>query len=234
MVSKRTFTIDDVQEFANICAAGDFHLLEGSSITSSARLAPKKWHKDLVKEWQMLLRQQGDCPALCFAVQVLTTFLRRGVDFDKNYANFNRLWGEHRSFLLNDLSSRWLVSTLDTYTKRPRNAQEEAWAFMGAFFMKTIKLYETENLRQEAYPDLRKAPSGPDIDRMREKHGRVMLFDGMQSYNVLHGDMIDKMGKRLLRVESDELCYQICRELWNRAHRQQTIYRRMARAKKEL
>jgi hypothetical protein len=235
MPDERVFTTDDVKEFADICMSGDFDALKGGKIAPDTRYAPKGWSEDVHEEWVMLMRQYGPGPALCFAVCALTPLLRRDIDFDRNFANFNALWESHGDFLLKNLQSRWLISTLDTYIMCPRSPAEQAWAFMGAFFMKTIKLYESENMRRSSYPDLRKPAQGPLPNRMRKRHGRVMLFEGIQTFNVnAPGDMIEKMEKRLMTVESDELCYRICCELWRRAHQKQTIYRRMGQAVSEV
>ncbi|MEM6727807.1 MAG: hypothetical protein AAF618_04845 [Pseudomonadota bacterium] len=230
----RVFTVDDLDTFRDLCLSGQFSALVDAYVEPDQAFAPKKWSADLGEEAVMLLRQFGRAPALCFAVAMLTPYLRRKIDFEANYTHFNTLWAEHEGFLIEHLSARWLISTLDTYLKNPRTPAESAWAFCGAFMLKTIKLYETENLRQPGMPDLLEPPRGEAIDKGRDEVGRVMLFEGIQAYNVTVGDMVEKMERRLLSEGSPELCYKITCELWRRAHRNDTIYKRMADARTEV
>lgn len=226
----RQFGVADLEDLAELCLAGDFSALEGARVMPDTRVAPKAWSKDLTTEWTMLLRQFGSGDAISFAVPMLTPLLRRGIDFDQTYDTFNQLWDEYEYHLLSNLTARWLVSTLDTYILNPRSETERAWAFAGAFFMKTIKVYETELLRLKSYPKLPGETRRIDTRKMRDELGRPMLFEGIQPFNILAGDMIEKMGLRLEAVKSDELCYKITLELWKRAHLRETAYSRIAMA----
>jgi hypothetical protein len=228
------FGVEDLKDVAAICVSGDFKRLEGAYIVPDTRIAPKRWSRDLVEEWTMLLRQYGPTDALCFAVPVLTPYLRRGIEFDKHFTAFNALWERYEDHLIAKLSTRWLLSTLDTYAKSPRSEVEQGWAFAGALFMKTIEVYETELLRVESYPELPGKIVRMDPKKLHADFGRIVLFEDSTPFNIEVGDMIDKMAGRLSEVKSDELCYKITMELWRRAHVRETAYRRIAQARRKI
>ena len=230
---QRVFGVDDLPELLEIYTAGEFERLEGHRVAPDKRHAPKSWNPDMMAEQTMNMRQCGPIDAVAFGSVALTPFMRRLVDFEKNYGNWRTLWANYESLLLKELNTRWLVSSLDTMIKDPKDDVEHAWAFCGAFFAKTMKLYETEELRLEDYPELLDEPRRGDINRMYRVYGQVKIFDGMTPFNLSgSGDMIEKMERRLLGAKSDALSYRITCELWRRAHAKQTVYKRIADALK--
>lgn len=224
----KTYGIEELDTLAEIVQAGDFWKIETAVVKADTGIAPKRWSHDLLEEWTMLLRQFESGTAIAFAVPLLTPLLRRKIDFDTNFAKFHTLWRDYEDRLLTELSTRWLVSCCDTFIKNPRSPEEEAWGFAGAFFMKTIKLYETEELRLKDFPDLDGPIQRIDVETMEQVYGRPMLFDGIQPFNLSgYGDMIEKMGHRLNASGSSQISYKIMRELFDRAHRNETVFRRI-------
>lgn len=235
MTQPRLFGIDDLDALSKIVMAGDFKSIEHDRVEPDTRAAPKSWSKDLSDEWIMLLRQYGAGTAIAFSIPLLTPLIRRKIDYDHHINLFYRLWDEYEDRLLTELTTRWLVSVSDTFFIDPRDTEEEAWAFCGAYFMKTIKLYETEMLRLNDYPNLSDPIRRIDAKAVRSRYGRAMLFDGVQPFHLGgNGDMVDKMIKRLEGAQSKSIAYKVMRELMRRACRQQTVFRRIDRHVKSL
>lgn len=128
-------------------------------------------------------------PQLLFLHTALIIAIRRRIDLQENLLLFYQLWDRHEPFLTQRLDLKWLSSACDTFVDYPRSSSEEAWAFLGALLVKTVKVYETEYR-------LHKSPNGES-----QTFQRQMLFDGLLNYNVGKGDLIDHLERRLGAID---------------------------------
>lgn len=146
--------------------------------------------------------------------------IRRKTDLVANVALFNRMWEEETSFLLANLDSRWLVSACDTIADTSESSKQRSTAIMGALFMNTIKLYETERL----------AVNSGHLLNCNDAVVGERLFDGLSFFNIGRGEMILNMSNRMKRnLQADLFASRIVLELFDRANKHDTVYNRLSK-----
>lgn len=73
------------------------------------------------------------------------SYLRRDTSVTPKARNlFHRIWREYGVFLVNELSSRWLISTLQTFLDHGRNEAQRSIGACGYFYANMMKIYEGE------------------------------------------------------------------------------------------
>jgi hypothetical protein len=73
------------------------------------------------------------------------SYLRRNTSYtNKAQALFHRIWDECGIFLVNELSSRWLISTLQTFLDHGVSEAQRLVGGCGYFYANMIKIYEGE------------------------------------------------------------------------------------------
>lgn len=203
-------------------ARPNFADLAGETMPAvAARVFPRRQKKS-VEDREALLRQEfaGQSALLWYHADTIMR-IRRSLSLTEKLAEFYRMWGEQRAFLLSNLNSRWLVSACDTIIDHDPDATERSLALAGALFTKTIKLYETER----HWTIVERKPLEPD---RAEK--RLDLHDGLFGFGVGYGDMVVNLIRRSRHVaEGSALAGPILLELLRRADRHDTVLRRLAR-----
>ena len=73
------------------------------------------------------------------------SYLRRDTEHtDKAKHLFHRIWEEHGVLLVNEISTRWLISTLQTFLDHGRNEAQRMIGACGYFYGNMMKIYEGE------------------------------------------------------------------------------------------
>ncbi len=153
--------------------------------------------------------------------------IRRNIDKALNFEKLSSLWRHEDAFLLENLSTRWLISVCDTVVDCSENKHDVMVAMSATLFMNTIKLYETERMAQ--------LQSRPEGDMVHPLPSGTALFDGMTGYMEKGGDMVHNLSHRLFQaVETDRWVGKIYLNLFKRAHEYDTVYKRMAEANENL
>lgn len=156
-------------------------------------------------------------PKLHFLHAAAIVHIRRGIRLDEEYALFCRIWLEQESFLLNSLSSRWLISAADTIADCSPDKAERASAMAGALLLNTIKLYETEI----------RAKGGYRLENGYDTSFSPFLDDGMTTFWIGYGDVVINMKRRIEALCSDgTTASRILRELFERANKISSAYSR--------
>jgi len=125
--------------------------------------------------------------ALEFKHCVLTINIRRNHELQKNLDAFFLAWSEEAHFLSKALNIKWLVSACDTFADYCSDDAERATALIGAAMVKTIKLYETEEL----FRFKRLEPAE------RPDYKPTHFFDGLNSFNIGFGDVVFNLKHRI-------------------------------------
>lgn len=178
---------------------------------------------DLPGHLDMIAREFSGRSALELHHAQVIVCLRRGIDVPRMTQRFRELWADEEAFLTRALDSRWLVSACDTIADHSGDRGERQVAVSASLLMATLKLYETERL-------LRDREQGrwtllPD----KLEPGLVPLFDGLSAYRVGGGDMVANLLQRVRAVYGVQtLAARLLAELLRRAHRFDTVFRRMA------
>ncbi|MCR4265861.1 polysaccharide pyruvyl transferase family protein [Nitratireductor sp. ZSWI3] len=176
--------------------------------------------KDLSVHILSIRNEFVGAPELCLYHAILVVLIRRNINLEENVLRFRDLWDREGAFLCERLDSRWLVSACDTIIDHGRDTGERALAMSATLFTNTVKLYETERWATAAAADA--AP-------YREISERVPLHDGLSAFAIGRGDMIKNLEHRLLSfADEDSAAFLILRELFSRAGRFDTVFRRFA------
>ncbi len=73
------------------------------------------------------------------------SYLRRDTEHSEKASYiFHRIWDEYGRFLVNELSTRWLISTLQTFLDHGRNEAQRMIGACGYFYGNMMKIYEGE------------------------------------------------------------------------------------------
>lgn len=159
---------------------------------------------------------------LCYLHAELVVKIRRGIDQATTLERFFLLWEHENEHLTANLNSRWLISALDTFADYGSPVQR-AVALMQVAFFNTIKLAETEHL-------VLGAPPAVDSLAGLASTPPVPLWDGMESYNVVRGDMLRNMLERMQRAtRADLILTRIFETLLERAKASNNLLSRMMR-----
>lgn len=166
-------------------------------------------------------------PELCFTQAQLVILIRRRIALDENLREFSALWEAEAEFLAQHLSSRWLISTCDTFADYGER-ERRAMATMLVILVNMTKLAQTERL---CLKDETLAREKYDFiaERYRRKQP-IELWDSMTAYSPYGGDMPGNMFRRMLALtDADNVMRPIARMLVQRAVEADTLLGRLAR-----
>jgi hypothetical protein len=144
-------------------------------------------HNSPIEEMYNWRRRFVGQSALTFKHCVLIINIRRDRELQRSVDAFFLLWSEEAHFLTKTLDIKWLVSACDTFADYSGDDVERATALIGAAIVKTIKIYETEEL----FRFKRLAPA--EWPEYKATH----LFDGLSSFNIGYGDVVVNLKKRI-------------------------------------
>lgn len=110
--------------------------------------------------------------ALCIA------YLRRRTPHTRHArALFRRIWREHGEFLAQEISTRWLLSTLMTFADHGETYRQRMIGGLGATFGNTAKIYEWE-----------RAASGPVEDILAFRRNYRRPISGIRGFGAVSGE----------------------------------------------
>lgn len=175
---------------------------------------------NLIRHFRKLQPEFADQSRLAHLLAATVVILRRDPECREAAELFHEITIDHSLQLASEMKLRWLVSVTDTFADLGRNQGQRAMGIAGSLLANTLKLSETER-RLYAVP----RPWPPQ----RRLAGGGALFDGMITYWVEKGEMITLMTERLERVcAEDPQAGPFTREILRRAHRHNTVYKRLS------
>ncbi|MEM9394434.1 MAG: hypothetical protein AAGA38_11285 [Pseudomonadota bacterium] len=176
--------------------------------------------EDLIQHFKKLQPEFADASRLAHLLAATIVVLRRAPDCAEALQLFQRILSDHSAAIAPQLKLRWLASVCDTLADHGVDQGQRALGLAGSLLANTLKLSESE---RRIY-----GPNRPWPPKVRWSSGGP-LFDGMITYWVEKGEMIAHMRDRLQRVASqDPSVGPIVVEVMERAHRNNTVYRRFA------
>lgn len=105
---------------------------------------PKSRQK-LGDQCQRLQEHFSEQPELLFWNALSMSYLRRRTKYSSKAQDvFFKIWDEQGSWLAGELSPRWLVSSLQTFSDYGRTAAEQKCGAIGFMYGNFVKVYETE------------------------------------------------------------------------------------------
>ena len=154
------------------------------------------------------------------------SYLRRDTDHtEKAKYLFHRIWAECGILLVNELTTRWLISTLQTFLDHGQNEAQRMIGASGYFYANMMKIYEgeraIEGLEQDAnYSDLE--PQTPN------------KFSGLDRYSVGGTDLLLNTNALALNLAMrDDVAGLVLQELLLRVKSSANVFTRMDRTRKE-
>ncbi|WJY20246.1 hypothetical protein QTA57_10150 [Fontisubflavum oceani] len=129
---------------------------------------------------------------LAFLNALVISYLRRDTPHtEKARALFQRIWTEAGEQLRYELSTRWLISTLQTFLDHGDNEAQKIVGAAGFFYANMIKIYEGERALEGRAPDETYGSHEPTTKNM---------FRGLDRYTVGGTDLLLNTNAKLLEL----------------------------------
>ncbi len=156
----------------------------------------------------------------------LVVRIRRRVGLERDLAAFFALWEAERAFLADALSSRWLVSALDTFVDHGTPMQS-ALALPAVGMIALLKLGETERV---VLVDATLSEASVEALHRYRQTGFVYLWDGMTAYAMNGGNVFRNFVSRYLaKLQPEPVLHAIVAALIDRAREGDTLLSRLER-----
>lgn len=129
---------------------------------------------------------------LAFLNALVISYLRRDTPHtEKARTLFQRIWKEAGEQLRYELSTRWLISTLQTFLDHGDNEAQKIVGAAGFFYANMIKIYEGERALEGRAPDETYGSNEPTTKNM---------FRGLDRYTVGGTDLLLNTNAKLLEL----------------------------------
>lgn len=154
------------------------------------------------------------------------SYLRRDTYYtDKAQHLFHRIWREQGPLLVNELTTRWLISTLQTFLDHGENEAQRMIGASGHFYANMMKIYEGERAiegREQNAVYENTCPKTPN------------KFNGLDRYNVGGTDLLLNTNALALDLAMrDDVAGLILFELLLRVKASANVFTRMDITRKE-
>jgi hypothetical protein len=154
------------------------------------------------------------------------SYLRRDTYYtDKARHLFHRIWREQGSLLVNELTTRWLISTLQTFLDHGENEAQRVIGASGHFYANMMKIYEGE-----------RSIEGREQNAIYEKASSQTpnKFNGLDRYNVGGTDLLLNTNALALDLAMrDDVAGLVLFELLLRVKASANVFTRMDMTRKE-
>ena len=154
----------------------------------------------------------------------LNVFLRRSINCKDTFKKLTDLWENESDFLIQNLNTRWLISTADSFIDHDANPLSRAFAFSAVCLVNSCKLCETERFASNS------ESTEYDPNKLEQlKKERIPIFDGLSAFTIGTCDTLRNMRWRLDALEEPMPSYLILREIFDRINNFETVYSRMSK-----
>lgn len=196
----------------------DLHRLLNMRLPLEATL-PNAPRSDMKNQAEILKYHLRGKSELNYLNALSISYLRRDTPFTaKARTIFHRIWREHGAALINELSTRWLISTLQTFLDHGQNENQRQIGSSGYFYANMIKIYEGERAIERREQDATYEFSEPQTPNR---------FRGMDRYNVGGTDLLLNTNALLLEIaDRDEIAGIVLRELLLRVKHSANVFTR--------
>ena len=122
----------------------DLHKLAFEYLPKEAEL-PDGPRSNMQNQYSILEYHLRGKSRLAHLNAMVISYLRRDTPFtEKARTLFHKIWREQGILLLNELSTRWLISTLQTFLDHGENEYQRKIGATGYFYGNVMKIYEGE------------------------------------------------------------------------------------------
>ena len=154
------------------------------------------------------------------------SYLRRDTIYTNKARHlFHRIWREHGPLLVNEFSTRWLISTLQTFLDHGESESQRIIGAAGHYYANMMKIYEGERSIEGHDQDATYRYSEPQT---------LNKFKGLDRYRVGGTDLL--LNTNALAVDlamRDDVAGLVLFELLLRVKESSNVFTRMDRTRKE-
>ncbi|OIQ74522.1 hypothetical protein GALL_438240 [mine drainage metagenome] len=181
---------------------------------------PNTNRRNIVNQAHLLMHSFRGQPEICYLLALTISYLRRDTEHTgEARVLFHRLWKEHGEFLLALLSSRWLISCLQTFLDHGENENQRLIGAAGFFYANMVKIYEGERLIEGRAPH--------EVYK-RTSPSKRTGFSGLDRFSVGETDLLLNTNVMALELASrDAIVGSILQEFLIRTQSAQTVFSRM-------
>lgn len=196
----------------------DLHSLAVQTLPSDVE-EPDCSRSDIYDQYQILRYHLRGSSELAFLLTLTISYLRRDTTHTgKARRLFHRICRETSYYLLAELSTRWIISTLQTFIDHPENEAQKAIGCAGYFYGNMMKIYEGERLLSGLDPSQLYPSREPTIQGG---------FRGMDSYHVGGTDLLLNTNALALELsKADMVAGMVLQELLLRTKNSETVFQR--------
>ena len=154
------------------------------------------------------------------------SYLRRDTSHtDKARQLFHRVWTEYGYLLVNELTTRWLISTLQTFLDHGQNEAQRNIGACGYFYSNVMKIYEGERAIEGHEQDETYENASPQTPNK---------FNGLDRYSVGGTDLLLNTNARALNLAmDDDVAGLVLIELLLRVKASANVFTRMDNTRKK-
>jgi len=188
--------------------------------------APTVSRQDIKNQSQILDYHLRGKSQLAKLNALTISYLRRDTNHtDKARALFHRIWREQGVILVNELTTRWLISTLQTFLDHGESEAQRIIGASGHFYANMMKIYEGErSIEGRAQDSIYESvvPQTPN------------KFGGLDRYRVGGTDLLLNTNALALDLAMrDDVAGLVLTELLLRVKASANVFTRMDRTRKE-
>lgn len=178
--------------------------------------------RDLTAHLTRLRQEFIGTSELCFYHAILIVLIRRGYQLQDTYAKFEALWQAETDYLLQHLSTRWLISACDTFIDLSDSPVRQAILMNAVTLINTLKVYET----QLDLFNTDKQMNEQKIQHHRDKHRR--LYSGLTYFRIGKDDTLKHMVSRYQSfAQYDPFAVKLLMAIFNRLQHLPTAFHQL-------
>ncbi|TLP69361.1 hypothetical protein FEE96_03505 [Parasedimentitalea maritima] len=155
------------------------------------------------------------------------SYLRRDTKYtDKARHLFHRIWDEHGLSMINELSTRWLISSLQTFFDHGKSESQRLIGSAAYFYANMIKIYESERSIEGSQPDAVYESETPQTSNM---------FRGLDRFSVGGSDLMLNTNALALEIAAkDDVAGLVFQEFMLRVKSSKNVFSRQDTTRLEL
>jgi hypothetical protein len=185
---------------------------------------PDSTRADMINQQQILRYHFRGQTELALLNALTISYLRRDTKHTKKARElFHRIWEECGALLVNQLTTRWLISTLQTFFDHGKNENQRLIGGSGYFYGNMMKIYEGERALEGLPAD----QIYPYVEPQTKNK-----FRGLDRFQVGGTDLHVNTNALLLEVsQRDRAAGLVAQELLLRTKNADTVFSRMDRTR---
>jgi hypothetical protein len=180
---------------------------------------PSVGRQNMENQREILRYRFGGFPEVCYLTGLSISYLRRDTQHTQKAGTvFQKLWEEEYPLLLSLLSTRWLISSFQTFAEHGINPEQKQIGTAGFYFGNLMKIYEGERSLEGNSPKNTYPFTHPETESG---------FHGMDRYSLGGTDLLVNTLSHLVALSTKEkIAGRLLQEFLIRVRRSHTAFSR--------